>query len=49
MLDYDDEGASNYATTRCDDINYIEASNKWTQWRDGLAHAMFTKWKSRND
>ena len=36
MLDDDDEGDSNYTTTRGDNINYIEASNKWTQWRDDL-------------
>ncbi|KAE8648564.1 uncharacterized protein LOC105435527 [Cucumis sativus] len=45
----EDEGDSNYATTGGDHINYIEASNEWTQWRDDLAQSMFNEWQSRND
>ena len=44
----EDEGDSNYATIGGDDINYIEASNKWTQWRDDLTQSMFNEWQSRN-
>ena len=46
--DDDDKGDSNYATTVGDDINYIEASNEWTQWRDDLTQSMFNEWQSRN-
>ena len=44
MLDDNDEGDSNYATPRGDDINYIESLNEWTQWRDGLVESVFNEW-----
>ena len=47
--DNDNEGDSNYAMTSGDEINYIEAFNKWTQWWDALAESMFKEWQSRND
>ena len=36
------KGDSTYTTTRCDEINCIETSNEWSQWRDQLAHTMFS-------
>ena len=44
ILDGVNEGESNYTTIGGDDINYIEASNEWTQWQDELAEAMFNEW-----
>ncbi|XP_038885881.1 protein ALP1-like [Benincasa hispida] len=32
-----DEVDSSFATTRGNEINYIESSNEWTQWRNKLA------------
>ncbi|KAL0556335.1 hypothetical protein IC582_004848 [Cucumis melo] len=43
-----DEVDSTHATTAVDDIHYIETSNEWSQWRDGLAEEMFTDWELRN-
>ena len=38
-----------YATTTVtEDIQYIETTNKWSQWHDELAEAMFTEWQLRN-
>ncbi|KAA0037840.1 retrotransposon protein [Cucumis melo var. makuwa] len=36
-LDDEDDGDSTHATTRGDEITYIEPSNEWTEWRDTLA------------
>ncbi|KAA0040975.1 retrotransposon protein [Cucumis melo var. makuwa] len=44
ILDDVNEGDSNYAITGGEDINYIEASNEWTQWRDNLAEVIFSGW-----
>ncbi|KAA0037992.1 retrotransposon protein [Cucumis melo var. makuwa] len=41
--DDNDEGDLICTTIGCDDINYIEASNKWSQWRDDLAKSMFNE------
>ncbi|KAL0543815.1 hypothetical protein IC582_018920 [Cucumis melo] len=30
------------------EINYIEASNEWSEWRDQLAHTMFSDWELRD-
>ena len=49
ILDDEDKGDSTHATTSCDEINYIEASNEQTQWRDALVESMFNKWQLRND
>ena len=49
ILDDKDKGDSTYTTTSDDNINYIEASNKWTQWRDALAELMFNEWQLPND
>lgn len=43
ILDDKDEGDSTHATSSGDEINYIEVSNKWTQWRDVLAELMFNE------
>ena len=43
-----DEGDSTYTTTGGDEINYIEASNEWSEWRDQLAHTMFSDWELRD-
>ncbi|TYK20324.1 retrotransposon protein [Cucumis melo var. makuwa] len=48
ILDDVNEGDSNYAITGGEDINYIEASNEWTQWRDNLAEVIFSGCLSRN-
>ncbi|KAL4027669.1 hypothetical protein IC575_010844 [Cucumis melo] len=41
----EDEGDSTYATTTAsEDIQYIETTNEWSQWRDDLAASMFTDW-----
>ncbi|KAL0544437.1 hypothetical protein IC582_019552 [Cucumis melo] len=41
----EDEGDSTYATTTAsEDIQYIETTNEWSQWRDNLAASMFTDW-----
>ncbi|KAA0063060.1 retrotransposon protein [Cucumis melo var. makuwa] len=40
----EDEGDSTYATTTAsEDIQYIETTNEWSQWRDDLAESMFTE------
>ncbi|KAA0060538.1 retrotransposon protein [Cucumis melo var. makuwa] len=45
----EDEGDSTYATTTAsEDIQYIETTNEWSQWRDDLAASMFTDWQLRN-
>ncbi|KAA0045009.1 retrotransposon protein [Cucumis melo var. makuwa] len=45
----EDEGDSTYATTTAsEDIQYIETTNEWSQWRDDLAESMFTDWQLRN-
>ena len=45
----EDEGDSTYATTTAsEDIQYIETTNEWSQWRDELAESMFTDWQFRN-
>ncbi|KAA0058874.1 retrotransposon protein [Cucumis melo var. makuwa] len=45
----EDEGDSTYATTTAsEDIQYIETTNEWSQWRDDLAASMFTNWQLRN-
>ncbi|KAL4013729.1 hypothetical protein IC575_025912 [Cucumis melo] len=45
----EDEGDSTYATTTAsEDIQYIETTNEWSQWRDNLAASMFTDWQFRN-
>ncbi|KAA0055632.1 retrotransposon protein [Cucumis melo var. makuwa] len=31
-----------------EDIQYIETTNEWSQWRDDLAESMFTEWQLRN-
>ncbi|KAL0549983.1 hypothetical protein IC582_014478 [Cucumis melo] len=44
-----DEGDSTYATTTAsEDIQYIETTNEWSQWRDDLAESIFTDWQLRN-
>ena len=43
-----DEDDSMYATTGGDEINFIEASNEWSEWRDQLAHTMFSDWELRD-
>ncbi|KGN66784.1 hypothetical protein Csa_006944 [Cucumis sativus] len=43
-----DEVDLNYATTEGNNINYNEASNKWSQWRDDLVEAMFNGWQLCN-
>ncbi|XP_050945179.1 uncharacterized protein LOC127150720 [Cucumis melo] len=43
-----DEDDSTYTTTGGDEINYIEASNEWSEWRDQLAHTMFSDWELRD-
>ncbi|KAA0063753.1 putative nuclease HARBI1 [Cucumis melo var. makuwa] len=45
IIDDLDEADSTYATTGGDEINYIEASNEWSEWRDQLAHTMFSDWE----
>ncbi|KAA0054337.1 retrotransposon protein [Cucumis melo var. makuwa] len=48
-VDDEDEGNSTYATTTAsEDIQYIETTNEWSQWRDDLAESMFTEWQLRN-
>ncbi|KAA0065928.1 retrotransposon protein [Cucumis melo var. makuwa] len=48
-VDDEDEGDSTYATTTASkDIQYIETTNEWSEWRDDLAESMFTKWQLRN-
>ncbi|KAA0035913.1 retrotransposon protein [Cucumis melo var. makuwa] len=45
----EDEGDSTYATTTAsEDIQYIETTNEWSQWRDDLVESMFTEWQLRN-
>uniref|UniRef100_A0A9I9E3C9 DUF8040 domain-containing protein n=1 Tax=Cucumis melo TaxID=3656 RepID=A0A9I9E3C9_CUCME len=45
----EDEGDSTYATTTAsEDIQYIETTNEWSQWRDDLAASMFIDWQFRN-
>ncbi|KAA0052331.1 retrotransposon protein [Cucumis melo var. makuwa] len=45
-----DKGDSTYATaTTSEDIQYIETTNEWSQWRDELAESMFTDWQLRNE
>ncbi|KAA0065284.1 retrotransposon protein [Cucumis melo var. makuwa] len=45
----EDEGDSTYATTTAsEDIQYIETTNEWSQWRDNLAASMFTDWQFHN-
>ncbi|KAL4035331.1 hypothetical protein IC575_004015 [Cucumis melo] len=34
IIDDLDEGDSTYATTGGDEVNYIKASNEWSEWRD---------------
>ncbi|KAA0037743.1 retrotransposon protein [Cucumis melo var. makuwa] len=47
--DVEDEGDSTYATTTAsEDIQYIETTNEWSQWRDDLAASIFTDWQLRN-
>ncbi|KAL0556366.1 hypothetical protein IC582_004879 [Cucumis melo] len=42
-VDNVDEGDSTYAmTVASEDIQYIETTNEWSQWRDELAESMFT-------
>ena len=48
IIDNLDEGDSTYATIGGDEINYIEASNKWSEWRDQFAHMTFSDWELRN-
>ncbi|TYK04752.1 retrotransposon protein [Cucumis melo var. makuwa] len=44
-----DEGDSTYATTTAsEDIQYIETTNEWSQWRDDLAESILTDWQLRN-
>ncbi|KAA0038315.1 retrotransposon protein [Cucumis melo var. makuwa] len=44
-----DEGESTYATTiASEDIQYIETTNEWSQWRDDIVESMFTDWQLRN-
>ncbi|KAA0053146.1 putative nuclease HARBI1 [Cucumis melo var. makuwa] len=43
-----DEVDSTHATTAGDDINYIETTNEWTQWKDELAEEMFSDWELHN-
>ncbi|KAL0534183.1 hypothetical protein IC582_028467 [Cucumis melo] len=44
-VDDEDEGDSTYATTTASkDIQYIETTNEWSEWRDDLAESMFTEW-----
>ncbi|KAA0031725.1 retrotransposon protein [Cucumis melo var. makuwa] len=41
-----DEGDSTYSTTTAsEDIQYIETTNEWSQWRDKLVESMFTDWQ----
>ncbi|KAA0036694.1 retrotransposon protein [Cucumis melo var. makuwa] len=48
-VDDEDDGDSTYATTTAsEDIQYIETTNEWSQWRDDLAESMFTEWQLRN-
>ncbi|KAA0031842.1 retrotransposon protein [Cucumis melo var. makuwa] len=48
-VDDEDEGDSTYATTTAsEDIQYIETTNEWSQWRDDLTELMFTEWQLRN-
>ncbi|KAA0036563.1 retrotransposon protein [Cucumis melo var. makuwa] len=48
-VDDGDEGDSMYATTTTsEDIQYIETTNEWSQWRDELVESMFTDWQLRN-
>ncbi|KAA0045643.1 retrotransposon protein [Cucumis melo var. makuwa] len=48
-VDDEDEGDSMYVTTTAsEDIQYIETTNEWSQWRDDLAESMFTVWQLRN-
>lgn len=42
ILEDEDEGNSTYATTSGDDINYIEVSKEWTQWRIPLQSQCLT-------
>lgn len=43
ILEDEDKGDLTYANTDGDKINYIEASNEWTQWRDTLAELMLNE------
>ena len=43
-----DEGDSTYAIARGDEIHYIEALNKWSQWIDELTRQMFSEWELHN-
>ncbi|TYK22655.1 retrotransposon protein [Cucumis melo var. makuwa] len=48
-VDDGDEEDSMYATTTAsEDIQYIETTNEWSQWRDELVESMFTDWQLRN-
>ncbi|KAA0044938.1 retrotransposon protein [Cucumis melo var. makuwa] len=48
-VDDKNEGDSTYATTTAsEDIQYIETTNEWSQWRNDLAESMFTEWQLRN-
>ncbi|XP_038880502.1 uncharacterized protein LOC120072165 [Benincasa hispida] len=44
-----DKVDSHSATIGLDEINYIESSNEWTQWRDELVHNMFFDSELRNN
>ena len=49
FVDDVDEGDSTYAPIGDDDIQFMEKSNEWTQWRDDLAAEMFNEWQLRNE
>ena len=48
-IDEVDEGDSAYATTTStEDIQFIDRTTEWSNWRDDLAKVMFTVWQLRN-
>ncbi|TYJ97711.1 retrotransposon protein [Cucumis melo var. makuwa] len=48
-IDEVNERDSAYATTTAtEDIQYIDTTTEWSNWRDELAEAMFTEWQLRN-
>ncbi|KAA0046501.1 retrotransposon protein [Cucumis melo var. makuwa] len=49
-IDEVNERDSAYATTTAtEDIQYIDTTTEWSNWRDELAEAMFTEWQLRFD
>ncbi|KAA0052253.1 retrotransposon protein [Cucumis melo var. makuwa] len=48
IYDFEEGGSAYTTTTAVDDIQYIEITYEWSQWRKELAEAMFTEWQLHN-